>query len=413
MAVPLPLKVLDEYEDMSIQKPTTIRSIGRGDLGLDAWGHQKVVTDISLFSSSFTFNIDRNLWITYEDGVEIYYDIYLTRYSNVNGKLNVSSGATLGQYTYLMSRRHPRYQPNRGHLYSSSIFLPNKTAVGRRDFGLFNVYNGAFFSLEDGVLYAVVRTTIDSITSEPFRQEIDLTDLEIDLEKGNIYDIQMQWRGVGNLKWFIGDPAKGVSVLVASYDHLNTNTELSISNPSLPVGYEAINKDGTEVIIESGCVDVSTEGGKQGNRSYAAYPSGEVAITLLETPVVALRIPTTYSGTLNTRDVILAQIDGYADVDALIRVYYFRDPTAITAVFTPVRLGFQEIAVNGTIVTFNLLKMIEVFETRIPAGDSKQFINPDRGSADFVLTQGDYILVTLQGKNNSTGGVTLEWAEEI
>ena len=159
----------------------------------------------------------------------------LTRFQNTNGKLIQSSGAVLGQNSYLMSRRHARYQPNRGHLYSSSIFLPSKASIGIRNFGIFNEYNGAFFSLEDGVLYAVIRTTIDTVTSEPFKEAIDLTAIgleSIDLELGNIYDIQMQWRGVGDIKFFIGDPSDAYSVEVARYRHLNTSAELSISNPS-------------------------------------------------------------------------------------------------------------------------------------------------------------------------------------
>jgi hypothetical protein len=388
-------------------------SAGKGDLKLDAWGHQKVVQGVSLFSSSFTFNADRNLWVPYEDTLEIYSDLNLTRYTFVNGKLNQSSGATLGQSSYLMSRRHARYQPNRGHLYSSSLILPSKAAIGIRNFGLFDEYNGAFFSLEDGILYAVIRTTINTVVVETFKEEIDLTVLGIDLEKGNNYDIQMQWRGVGNIKWLIGDPATGTSKVVAFYDHLNVDTELSISNPSLPVGFECINTDGTEVILQSGCVDVTTEGGEKGNRSYSAYPSGEVATTIAETPIIALRLPNMIFSTMNTRDIILAQISGYSDVDTLIRIYYFRDPTAVTATFTPLRAGFQETSINGQITAFDTAKMVNIFETRIPASDSKQFINPDKGNADFVLTHGDHIFVTLQGKNNSLGGITLEWAEEI
>lgn len=420
--------IKDEGVNVSINEAGTNKNAlqviaGVGDLTIDAWGRQKVINDVSLFSSAFTFNIDRSLWITYEDGNEIYYDVNITRYSTINGKLNQSSGAIIGQYSYLMSRRHPRYQADRGHLYSSSIFLPNKNAIGIRNFGLFNVQNGAYFSLENGILYAVIRTTINSVTDETFKQAIDLTTLNdklnklgyspINYENGNIYDIQMQWRGVGNIKWFIGDPSQAVSVQVAEYEHLNTSTELSISNPSLPVGYECINIDGTEVIIECGCVDVSTEGGDKGKRTYASFPSGEVAISTAETPIIALRIPNTISGFMNTRDIILSQIDGYADVDTLIRVYYFRDPTAITATFTPDTKGFREISIDGNITAFNPALMEKVFETRIPATDSKQFINPDRNNADFFLVHGDYILATLQGKNNSLGGVTLEYSEEI
>jgi len=389
---------------------------GYGDLSQDAWGHQKVIQDTSLFNSLFTFNVSRESWVPFQDGIELYNDVDVTRISSVNGKLNISSGAVLGNDSYLMSRRHPRYQPNRGHLYSSSIFLPNKNAIGVRNFGLLNNLNGAFFRLEDGILYAVIRTTINTVTTEPFIQAIDLNTLElgtIDLEKGNIFDVQMQWRGVGNVRWFIGNAENSYSVLVAEYNHINIDTELSIFNPSLPVWYESVNTDGTEVIIESGCVDVSTENGVKGNRSYGSTTTGELAISALEVPIISIRIPNMIFGLMNTRDIVLTSINAYADTSSLIRVYYFRDPSLITATFSPIRDGFQEESVNGAITAFNTAGMIKIFETRIPALSSQEFTNPDAGSGDLYLTHGDYVFITIEGKNNSLGGVSVEWAAEV
>jgi len=166
--------------------------------------------------------------------------------------------------------------------------------------------------------------------------------------------------------------------------------------------------------MQSCCVDVSTEQGVKGNRSYASFPSGEVELSSVEVPVLALRLPMMIQGTMNTRDIIVAQIDSYVDsAAALIRIYYFRDPTAITATWTPIRLGFQEQAINGAVTAFDPTKMVNLFETRIPLGNSLQFINPDKGNADFYMTHGDNLLVTLEAKNNSDGVVTIEWAEEI
>ena len=388
---------------------------GHGDLSLDAWGHQKIVQDVSLFSSSFTFNIDRILWVPFENGIEIYYDVDLTKMASTNGKLVMSSGITIGDSSHLMARRHPRYQPNRGHLYSSSVFLPSKGAIGKRNFGLMTTTNSAYFCLEDGILYATIRTTIDGSTSEPFKQAIDLValGLNVDLEKGNIYDIQMQWRGVGNIKWFIGDPATGVSRVVAIYDHLGTDTELSIANPSMHAGYECENTNGTDVVIESGCVDITSENGFKGNRSYSSTTTGELATGAIETPMIAFRLPQLFGTKINTRDIVLTAVNAYADVNMVVRLYFFRDPTAITGIFVPIRDGFQEQAIGTDITAFNILKMVNLFETRIRALDSKQFTNPDKGGADLYLTHGDYILVTMEGKNNSLGGVTIEYAVEI
>ena len=39
--------------------------------------------------------------------------------------------------------------------------------------------------------------------------------------------------------------------------------------------------------------------------------------------------------------------------------------------------------------------------------------NPDDSFGDFYLINGDYIIVTLEAKVNTDGGVTMEWGEEI
>ena len=110
-------------------------------------------------------------------------------------------------------------------MYSSSIFLPNPTASAIRDFGIFTEDRGVFFRLKsDGNLYAVIRTTIDSVTTED-EQLIDISG--IDVEKGNVYDIQFQWRGVGNYKFYINLQE------VYRFNYLGTLTNISLFNPVL------------------------------------------------------------------------------------------------------------------------------------------------------------------------------------
>jgi len=411
-----PLQVLQDYEDMSIQKPTTVRAIGKGDLALSASGHLKINADTNLFSSGFAFNVNRDHWVPYEDRLEVYEDINLTRITTINGKLSLKSGTINGEEGHLFSRRHPNYQSNRGYILSTVASFPNKNAIGIRKVGLLNLANGAFFELTDGVLYGVVRTTIDTIVQETFRQAINLADplLEnIDLENLNILEIQIQWRGAGFIRWFLVDQETGASLLVLEYNGINVSSDLAISNSALPIGYGCTNTDGTEVEIQAGAVEVLSEGGSEENRTYGAHASSEVSTSTSEVPIVALHIPTQVLGQSNTRNIVLAQMVSYADANSLVKMYYFRDPTAITATFTDLGYGFQSFSDGTDITSFDLAKMQKLFEGRVSAGTGSDFINPDKGNADMYLVSGDYILVTMTAKNNSLGGVTLGWGTEI
>ena len=54
-----------------------------------------------------------------------------------------------------------------------------------------------FFELDNGTLYGVVRTTIDSVTTDDRHLiRTNISGNEFDLSKGNVFDIQWQWRGV-------------------------------------------------------------------------------------------------------------------------------------------------------------------------------------------------------------------------
>jgi len=232
-----------------------------GPLSLDAWTRPKSVIDRSLIHGMFTLAIPRETWRETVNGVEVAETAALVNSSSVFGLAEIYAGPTLNDETVLDTFRSPRYEPNRGHLYSSSIILPNPTALGVRDFGMFTEENGVFFRLKsDGFLYACRRTTngVTSVVEEKINPVL-LAMHGIDISKGNIYDIQMQWRGVGSIGYFMGSVKNGYSVEVHKMRLLGTLTGLSVSNPSLPIAYHATNL-GDNVLIQSGCADITSEG---------------------------------------------------------------------------------------------------------------------------------------------------------
>lgn len=388
----------------------TESSLNKFPLNFDAWGIQKTSHNFSIMHSMFTYEVPRETWIIRENGAENYGTS--TTCVSINGKLQCSSGALTGNSAEVVSRRNPRYQPNRGYLYSSSIFLPNKNAVGIREFGAFTQDAGVFFRLRNGSLYAVIRTTINGVTSDS-ETLLQLPD-GLDLEKGNIFDIQMQWRGVGSVRFFVGDPTTGYSEKVLDLAHINKLTELTIFNPAMPVAFRCENTDGTQVVLECGCVDITSEGGGKESRQYSSVTSGEVALDTTELPVLAFRIPLTYDGKVNTRDCALRRISAFCDSAALLRTYYFRDPTAITATWSPIHgKAFQQKALNGDVTAFDTGKMNFLHERRIPINGNVEITNPDEAVGDFFLASGDYVLITIQAKNNTLGGTTLEYGQEI
>lgn len=386
------------------------------DLGRDAWGKPKFIIDKSIVHGMFTYNVPVITWYeTFNGAIQDF-----TNATSVNGKLNLVAGATNTDITYLRTFRNPRYEPNRGYIYSISAFLPNPTASGNRKWGYFTTESGVFFSLESGILKAVIRTTIDSVTSDT-KIIIDTTD--IDLSKGNLFDIQMQWRGVGLYGFYINQK------LVQVYDTLGTMVDLTIFNPANPIAFECENL-GDNVVIQCGCVDISTEGGQREDKTYGSISmtseEGQVSVpgpSQFNVPILAVRSKLTVNGLINTRDTLALLATGYADQRAFIRVWATRDFTAITendqswGDFGDGHLEyilFDEPDV-ATPMTFDTTKASEVFGSRVDIDSSYSTSALFEGRTEIYQTPGDMFIFTLHRENGGSfnGGVTYEFGEEI
>lgn len=381
----------------------------------DSWGRSKSVIDTSVLHGMFTYNVPADKWRELHEGVEQPEFTYAT---SVNGKLNLSSTSTVGTSNGLSTFRSPRYQPNRGHIYSSSILLPNAEATGTRRFGIFNAEGGVFFELRDGTLYAVVRTTVDSV--QTFDEYIIDTS-NVDLSKGNVFDIQMQWRGVGNYTFYVNL----LPVMVINY--LGTLTELSISNPAKPIAFESICTDGTDVSIQCGCVDVSSEGGDDSGGTYGAIGvdslSGQVAITGYNVPIIAFRSKEAVNGMINTRDTLALLASAYGDQRAMLRVWVTRDSSAVTTndqVWRDFGDGHAEyitydIPNVATPMGLDTAKAKLVFTCRVNQDETYATSALFEGRADIYITPGDTMVFTMHRETGQSmnAGVTFEFSEDI
>ena len=375
------------------------RVLGLGDDGIyaDAWGRQKVVHDKSLFSATFSFAAALGRWIEYNDGVE---QVVKNNVSVVNGELVINSGAGS---TFLMSRRNPKYQGNRGHLYSNSVIIKNAT-------------------LDNGKMYAVVRTYRDSTVIES-RDEIIYKDKNTNAYnpgKGCTYDIQSQLRDVGNTKFFINQFELYFKNFLGQLDNL------VLSNMSMPLSFECTNtgvvrfgfftpQSGIffewqfdtpqETQLVSGCVDLSTEGGEFQRQEFASAIGNEFTAT--NCPVLAVRVPETIDGIINTIDAELARIKATVSKKATLDVWITRDPTALT-----INVGAWEDINGGNLQKFapllstdssldtNKAQLVSVIPVQANINNLED--NPAKEKIDFYLVHGDILVLTINGTSVDT-----------
>lgn len=387
-------------------------SLGSGDLVTDAWGIQKVSLPRTLFHGMWTYDIPASMWFMYENGTQVYTS------TNIISENGVAKLSSTGKTSVLLeSRECPRYQPNRGHLFSTALWLPSKTLSAKRDFGLFTTENGVFFRLKsDGKLYAVIRRG----SVEVLEQEINTSSLiGFDVQKNNIYDIQFQWRSAGNYHFYIGNPATGTSTLVHSVLFLGTLTSASIENPALPAAFK-ITKVSDDSTMYVGCADITSENGLVDVEQYSSCYSTSVSVNGTDKPVIVAHNPLLINSKTNTRTVTLARISVNCSKRGVFRVWTGRNSAAITgATLKDIGYGsfmqsdspeIDPTAVRATAITTTNLRPVTSIAAEAALRISVD--NPYRSRIEFPLVRGDYLIVTCSA-STATADCIIEFGEQV
>ena len=383
---------------------------GVGDLTVDAWGIQKVSLPFSLFHSTFTYDIPRG-WFLFEDGVQVQSSTEIT---SVAGEAVITSSAT-NTDCRLESRQCLRYQPNRGTLFSTALHCPLATADGTREWGLGTTENQVLFRLKaDGLLYAVLR----SGNVEVLEELIDTSVLgDFDVQLGNTYDIQLQWRGSGDYLFYIGNPATGKCKLVHQFKLLGTLTSVSIQNPTM---IRAI-RGTADPVIHIGCVDVTSENGGQLTADYTTSYAEGVAVSGLNSPVMVIHVTDLIASLINTRTIRALKIGVKSDKKGNFKAWVTRDPTAIVgATFTAIGNGsFTETdspdinpaSVRATSVDIAKLRFVMAVDVEANVRQST-FLQAD-SAVKLIAVRGDFVVITNSPTGAGSSNATLEWGEEV
>jgi hypothetical protein len=398
-----------------------------GGLQRDAWGKQKVTYDYSLFHGIFTYTVRDSIWEEYSLAGSTWTPLTTTgtRATSANGALSLKSGTVAGNGAVLRSKRSPRYQPNRGHLVSTACILPNPTGDGRRKWGLFSKENGVYFELEgDGSswkMYAVRKS--DGVVE--LREDItSLLPTGFDPSKGHVYDIQFQWRGVGNYTWYINLQE------VYKEDALGTRTSVSMRNPALPAAYECSTDTSTELELLAGCVDITSEGGVQEGRTFLSVSTGgEVQIDKDGRAVIGIRLPRTVttddSATVeNMKNVVATKIANWCRDESGVQAYIARDTVAtnLNALggWSSVDDSNVEYLIGGETTALDNAFQLDrssmrlLLEEWIDIEEKNVIENPAAEDAPYYLTPGDILIVAVESfAGNKDTITTLYLAEEL
>ena len=404
-----------------------------GTLSTDAWGRAKSINDYSMFRGMFTYDVPNQKWEEFSVNAALEYTPLSqtgTNATSVDGALQIVSGTTTNSGTTLLSKRHPRYQPNRGHLWSTAGWLPSPEADGHRIFGLMcgclaeDRRSGVYFELEgDGStwqLFAVLRSY--GVVKHRTNITAFIPD-GVDISKNNLYDIQYQWRGAGNYFFYINQQ------LVHTIEHLNTAQDLSLWNPALSAGFQCFTDSTTELVMHFGCVAITSEGGSGIDDQFVSLSTGEnlVTVTNTSTAVLAIKMPRTiqYNGStvVNTRDVIASKIGAWTKDEAAVQVWFARD-TVVPNLDALTWNGGNATTIHSLVggkggvldVAFQADKAnMQLVVNEWHDHERKNVIeNPGAAHSPFWVTAGDILVVAVRSAGtNKDHSTTLYLSEEV
>ena len=387
----------------------------RTDIWTDAWWWNKMKFDFSLFHWMWTLEIPFRIWRTFENWTE------LPAYNSTNiislyWTAVVRSWSTTWNYSVLQSRRNPRYQPNRWHIYSTALWLPNKNNWTRY-WGLWVMnwwatpYMWIFFKLTWWKLYASLYNLWIEFKTEEITLPDDLSD--INLEKWQLFDIQFQWRWAWDYFFYINLRR------VHTIKNLWTLDYVSVANPALPVMYLSENTDWTQVEIRTWCVNIDSEWWKREWLTYTwIVNSDDVSVTSKTPPVALLWVynKITHKTQLNRRDVRLLRMIISTDQNARFQFYKTTDPTAFTWLSLVSRYDDSVLQYHDASLwwfTVDLAKCDII--TRWSVSNLMPFVlwNPSE-DIDYVINPWDYLILMWEKKStNALMSWTLEFWEEI
>jgi len=282
---------------------------------VDAFNRLKVSSPFTLFESQNIYQDNGKFDTSLTGGA-------VAQYQSDDSVMSLNVYGTNGDQVIRQSYRNFAYQPGKSLLaISSYVFSPAISGLRQR-VGYFDSNNGVYLQLNDTSLSIVLRSyssgslvetsvNYSSWNGDPC-DGTGKSGFDIDVTKANIFWVDIEWLGVGNVRCgFFHD---GEPVLAHTFKNINSVSTTYMSTASLPVRYEISNTSniGTSSSMLQICSTVISEGGYEINsfRSHITRGGTNASSQTLTTagtfyPTVSIRLN---SNRINSV-VIASQID--------------------------------------------------------------------------------------------------------
>lgn len=237
----------------------------------DAFGRLRVSEPLTLFDSFHRYQ-DNGKFLTSTSGTAN------TQYQTNESVIDMNVGTTSGDKCYRETKRVFAYQPGKSLLIMNTFVMNAQKTNLRQRVGYFNTQNGIFFENDGADNYLVLRSyttgsvverriaqadwNADKFNGTGFSSQSGHLDRGIlDITKANIFWIDIEWLGVGDVR--CGFVVDGLMVPAHVFHNDNLSTTTYMTTAMLPIRYEIENTGTTASAskMKQICSTVVSEGG--------------------------------------------------------------------------------------------------------------------------------------------------------
>ena len=268
-----------------------------GATASDAFGRHRISQPFTLFESSFHYK-DSGEWSTGLVG-------NATAIHNANESvMDLTVTSDSGDSVIRETTRVFPYQPGKSLLILNSVVFATPQIDLRQRVGYFGANNGVYFENDGTVSKVCIRSQSLGTTMEVEQGSWNGDKLDgtgnsgrvLDLTKGNIFWVDLEWLGVGTVRTgFVFD---GEFVVIHTFNNENTNSTTYMTTADLPIRYEITCANATigNSTMKQICSSVSSEGGyEEKSKIWSATRTASIASANVATgwaPVLAIRLNT-------------------------------------------------------------------------------------------------------------------------
>ena len=327
-----------------------------------------------------------------------------------------TSAATNGEAEF-SSRRVLTYRSGLGGMVRFTALFTTGVASSTQYIGVGDETDGFFFGY-DGITFGILRRQDGVEFWEPQTSwNVDVMDgndgaanpsnVPLDTTKINVFQINYQWLGAGQIEFSVEDPNTGLFVPVHRIKYANANTIPSIYNANLPLHAHVVNEgNASNITLKTASMAAFVEG-----KSIPLGPTNNFNASKsisTEEFLFSLRNKATINSVNSRVRMILKQISAGNDANALSTIRVYSNATLdITPTWTNVNGDDSCVEVDTTADYVSGGRLL--FQGVVGKDSGATF---DLDNLDIQIVPSDIITITAEAGQAGVQSVALTWQED-